>query len=261
LRSALIHSNNIVSIKLLQATGIERVRKLAKRMGIRSPLAANLSIALGSSEMSLLELTAAYGVFATGGNYREPVFVTKVIDGSGRVLEQGIQQPQSVLHEELAFQVTHLLQGVVAEGTGRRVSELGIPAAGKTGSTDQNMDAWFIGYTPELVTGVWVGYDQKISLGSKETGSQAAAPIWLSFMQQIRDSLSGRDFTVPEGIIFMPMNSRTGRIMWFAEQEGDTAGFAWAAFRRNNLPWRQPLAEVPVITDENARDMIPPAGF
>jgi penicillin-binding protein 1A len=238
LRNGLIHSNNVISVRLLQATGIEPVRKLTARMGIRSPLAANLSIALGSSEVSLLELTAAYGVFASGGYYQEPVFVTKIVDASGRVLEESQSQPQLAVHEDLAFQVTHLLKGVITEGTGRRVRDLGIPAAGKTGTTDQNMDAWFIGYTPELIAGVWVGYDQKLSLGSRETGSQAAAPIWLAFMQKIRGTLSGRDFSVPEGITFIPMNSRTGELVGSLEAE-EGNGIAWAAFRKKNIPWRQ----------------------
>jgi penicillin-binding protein 1A len=245
LRNGLIHSNNVISVRLLQATGIGPVRKLAGRMGIRSPLAANLSIALGSSEVSLLELTAAYSVFATGGQYQEPIFVTRILDASGRVLEENHSQPQLVVHEDIAFQVTHLLQGVITEGTGRRVRELGIPAAGKTGTTDQNMDAWFVGYTPELITGVWVGYDQKLSLGSKETGSQAAAPIWLAFMQQIRGTLAGRDFSVPEGITFIPMNSRTGELVGPSGLE-ENNGIAWAAFRKKNIPWRQ-AAKVPVI--------------
>jgi penicillin-binding protein 1A len=118
------------------------------------------------------------------------------------------------------------------------VRELGIPVAGKTGTTDNNMDAWFVGYTPELVAGVWMGYDQKLSLGSKETGSQAAAPIWLSFMQQIRGTVSGRDFSVPEGITFIPMNSRTGDLVGSLESEGGS-GITWAAFRKKNIPWRQ----------------------
>jgi penicillin-binding protein 1A len=239
LRNGLIQSNNIVTIKLLQTTGITPVAALAKRMGIISPLTGDLSMALGSSEVSLLELTTAYSVFANGGNFQEPIFITRIEDASGRILEETRPNPQPVLDEALAFQVTHLLQGVIAEGTGRRVRALGIPAAGKTGTTDQNMDAWFVGYTPELTAGVWVGYDQKISLGRMETGSQAAAPIWLSFMQRIqKDSLSGRDFPVPDGITFIPVNSRTGELAGQPELRR-SAEITWTAFRKENLPWRR----------------------
>ncbi|MEJ2032942.1 MAG: penicillin-binding transpeptidase domain-containing protein, partial [Deltaproteobacteria bacterium] len=234
LRAALIHSNNIVTIKLLRAVGVEPVAALASRLGIRSPLAANLSLALGSSDVSLLELTAAYSAFGNGGNRVKPIFIRRITDAAGRVLEENQPRLRSVLDENLAFQITHLLKGVIAEGTGRKARGLGIPAAGKTGTTDGNMDAWFVGYTPELAAGVWVGYDQKASLGKRETGGRAAAPIWLAFMEGIKDTLSGRDFPVPPGITFVRMNKETGELSGQLEP-GDRNEITWEAFRKETL--------------------------
>lgn len=208
LRNALIHSNNIVTIKLLQAIGTAPTIKTAHDMGITSPLTPNLSLALGSSEVSLMELTAAYAVFADSGQYRAPALIDKIIDRNGKVLEQPNSKPRQVLDARVAYQVTYLLKGVIEEGTGTKAK--GIPfSAGKTGTTDQDIDAWFIGYTPRLVTGVWMGYDKLQSLGKKETGGQAAAPTWLAFMSAAADYQASTDFTVPAGISFIPAANET----------------------------------------------------
>lgn len=205
LRNALIHSNNIVTIKLLQAVGTTPTIKLAHEMGINSPLTPNLSLALGSSVVSLMELTSAYGVFADNGQYLTPTLIDRIVDHNGKVLEQHSNKPRQVLDERVAYQITYLLKGVIEEGTGKKAK--GIPySAGKTGTTDQNIDAWFIGYTPRLVTGVWMGYDKLQPLGKKETGGQATAPTWLTFMSGASDYQASQDFTVPEGITFVPIN-------------------------------------------------------
>lgn len=204
LRNALIHSNNIVTIKLLQAVGTKPIIKLAQEMGINSPLTPNLSLALGSSVVSLVELTSAYGVFANSGQHQNPRFVDSIIDRNGKILENGASTPRQALDERVAYQITYLLKGVIAEGTGKKAQ--GIPfSAGKTGTTDDNIDAWFIGYTPRIVTGVWMGYDKLQSLGKKETGGQAAAPTWLAFMSQAPEYQAANDFKVPEGIAFIPI--------------------------------------------------------
>jgi penicillin-binding protein 1A len=182
LRDGLIHSRNIVTIRLLQETGIKPTTALARELGIRSPLTSNLSLALGSSEVSLLELTAAYAAFGNGGKAVRPLFIEKIIARDGKVLEQNKPQLKAAITNRIAYQITLMLQGVIEEGTGRAAKGLQVAAAGKTGTTDHNRDAWFIGYTPTLVTGVWVGHDQKRSLGRGETGGRAAAPIWLDFM-------------------------------------------------------------------------------
>ena len=209
LRNALIHSNNIVTIKLLQSIGTTPTIKLAHDMGIASELTPNLSLALGSSVVSLIELTAAYSVFADSGQYRAPSLIEKIVARNGKVLEQLSSKPRKVLDERVAYQITYLLKGVIEEGTGKKAK--GIPfSAGKTGTTDQNIDAWFIGYTPRLVTGVWVGYDKLQTLGKKETGGQAAAPTWLTFMTGATDYKATNDFKVPEGITFVPIASGAG---------------------------------------------------
>jgi penicillin-binding protein 1A len=234
LRTALVTSNNIVTVKLLQAVGVKPVAALAGRLGIGSPLTSNLSLALGVSDVSLLELTAAYSGFANGGRRVEPIFISRIIDDAGRVLEENLPRLEPALDEGVAFQVTNLLKGVIEEGTGRNARGLGIPAAGKTGTTNGYMDAWFVGYTPELAAGVWMGYDQKTSLGDKETGGRAAVPIWLAFMEGIRDTLSGRDFQAPAGITFARMNRTTGELSGELEP-GDDNELAWEAFRKESL--------------------------
>ena len=229
LRNGLVHSRNIVAIKLLQQTGIPETIAMAKTLGIDSPLKANLSLALGASEVSLLELTNAYSVFASGGTYTPPIFIKKIIDRDGTILETNAPSPKRVITEESAFQITYLLKSVIQEGTGKKAR--GIPfSAGKTGTTDHNMDAWFIGYTPSIVTGVWVGHDRHISLGRGETGGQAAAPIWLAFMKETLQKWSTKDFEPPAGITFIPIDKETGDFEYM-----DTQNALWEAFAKGNL--------------------------
>jgi len=204
LRNALIHSNNIVTIKLLQAVGTTPTIKLAHELGVTSTLTPNLSLALGSSVVSLMELTTAYSVFANNGQYQAPNLIERIVDRNGKVLEQLTPAPRPALDPRVAYQITYLLKGVIEEGTGKKAK--GIPyAAGKTGTTDQNIDAWFIGYTPRLATGIWMGYDKLQPLGKKETGGQATAPVWHTFMAAASDYLASNDFSVPPGITFVPI--------------------------------------------------------
>ena len=186
LEEALIHSRNVVAVKLLREVGVGRVVKLAGQLGIRSPLARDLSLALGSAGLSLLELTSAYTAFGNQGRYAEPVFVSRVLDWDGSVLEEKKTAARPVLSRKTAEQLTGMLQGVIRRGTGQLADGLGVPAAGKTGTTDDNVDAWFIGYTEGMTVGVWVGYDQERTLGRDRTGGRVAAPIWLDFMKRIR---------------------------------------------------------------------------
>lgn len=210
LRTALTNSMNVVTVKILQEIGVDYAVEYAANLGITSSLAHNLSIALGSSGVSLLEIVRAYSVFCNRGNLVEPIFVTRIEDRNGRVLEKHIGRPRKVMDEGTAYLITSLLQSVVSEGTGRRVKALKRPVAGKTGTTNDLFDAWFVGYTPEFVTGTWVGFDQEASLGKGETGSRAASPIWLGYMQRIMDGRPVRDFNTPEGIIFAKIDSETG---------------------------------------------------
>lgn len=206
LRSALAHSLNSVAVRLVDRIGVDRVIQQARKLGIESPLDKNLSLALGSSSVSLLEMVRAYGVFANGGNLVEPLFITKVTDRDGKVLEENEPKSKEVISPEVAYVLTDMLKNVVQSGTGRAAAKLDRPVAGKTGTTSEFRDGWFIGYTPELITGVWVGYDDYRTLGEKETGARTALPIWLSFMNEAIQEGGSDDFPVPEGIGWLEVN-------------------------------------------------------
>jgi penicillin-binding protein 1A len=210
LRDALAKSRNVVTIKILRDIGIEYAREYAAKLGITSELSKDLSIALGSSGVSLLELTNAYSVFSNQGYHVEPVFITKIEDRDGNVIEEIVPERTKVIEKTSAYLMTHLLEGVVQYGTGWRAKALGRPAAGKTGTTNNLYDAWFMGYTPELITGVWVGFDDEAPLGKSETGSRAASPIWLGFMKKVLDGKPVKVFPVPEGVVFSKIDAETG---------------------------------------------------
>jgi penicillin-binding protein 1A len=210
LRKALAKSRNLVTIKILQDIGVDYAIEYANKLGIESNLSRDLSIALGSSGISLLELLRAYSVFANQGYLVEPVFILKVVDRNGNVLEEVAPQKQKVIEKNTAYIMTNLLEGVVQHGTGHRVKALKRPAAGKTGTTNNLFDAWFVGYTPEYITGVWVGLDEEAPMGQGETGSRAASPIWLGFMQRVLDGKPVQVFQAPEGIEFAKIDADTG---------------------------------------------------
>jgi len=220
LRNALTHSINIVTVKIAQEVGVDYIKDYAQKLGISSPLHNNLSMALGSSSISLYELTKAYSVFANQGNLFKPIFVKKILDRNGNLLEENLPlsyfeefpKQEQIITPQTAFLITYLLEGVVQHGTGWRARSLGRPVAAKTGTTDQFMDAWFIGYTPELITGVWVGFDEERSLGENETGARAASPIWVAFMSRILKDKPKKDFPIPEGIEFMKIDPKTGQV-------------------------------------------------
>ena len=210
LRTALAKSRNLVTIKILQDIGIDYAIEYAAKLGIESDLSRDLSIALGSSGISLLELLRAYSVFANQGYLVEPVFVLKVVDRNGDVLEEMAPERKKVIEKNTAYIMTSLLEGVVKYGTGRRIKALKRPAAGKTGTTNNLFDAWFVGYTPEYITGVWVGLDEEAPMGHGETGSRAASPIWLGFMQRALEGKPVKVFQAPEGVEFAKIDADTG---------------------------------------------------
>jgi len=206
LRSALAHSLNSVAVRLAQRVGLERVIQQARKLGIESPLEKNLSLALGSASVSLLEMVRAFGVFAGGGNLAEPLFILKVTDRYGNVLEESEPTSKAVLSPEIAYVLTDMLKNVVQSGTARAAAKLGPNVAGKTGTTSDFRDGWFIGYTPKFIAGVWVGYDDHRPLGDKETGANTALPIWLNFMSGAGQGNSAAEFPVPEGISWLDVN-------------------------------------------------------
>lgn len=211
-RDALTHSRNVISIKILKDIGIGYALEYAQKLGIQSPLARDLSIALGSSAVSLIELTDVFSVFANQGKKAEPLFVKNITDKSGNVIEENASISQDVISPQTAYIMTSLLQGVIQEGTGQRAKALGRPAAGKTGTTNMLNDAWFIGFTPDIVAGAWIGYDDERPLGHAETGARAALPIWLYFMQKAVEGTPVKDFPVPEDIVFAKVDAKTGKL-------------------------------------------------
>ena len=209
-REALVKSRNVVTIKILQDIGIPYAIDYARKLGITSEINQDLSIALGSSGVSLLEIVNAYSVFSNLGYLIEPVFITKIYDRDGNLLETSKLIRKKVIDMNTAYIMTNILESVVQSGTGRRVKALKRPVAGKTGTTNNLFDAWFLGYTPRYTTGVWVGFDQEASMGKGETGSRTASPIWLDFMQKTLEGKPARTFTVPEGIVFAKIDAKTG---------------------------------------------------
>ena len=210
LRQALAKSRNVVTVKILKDIGIDYAIDYARKVGIQSHLNRDLSIALGSSGVSLLEIVNAYSVFANRGYRVNPIFITRITDRDGHVLEENRSEREKVIEETTAYIISSLLESVVKSGTGQRVRALDRPVAGKTGTTNNLYDAWFVGYTPDIITGVWVGFDEEGSLGRGETGSRAASPIWLGFMQRVMADRPVKVFEVPEGIVFSRIDAETG---------------------------------------------------
>ncbi len=210
LRKALAASRNVITIKILQDIGIDYVINYASQLGVSANMNRDLSIALGSSGISLLEMLKSYSAFANQGYLIDPIFITKIVDRNGKVLEEATPERRRVIEKSTAYILTSLLESVVKNGTGRRVKALGRPVAGKTGTTNNLYDAWFVGYTPRYITGTWVGFDQERSLGEGETGSRAASPIWLRFMQRALKNKPVRVFQVPEGVVFSKIDAETG---------------------------------------------------
>jgi penicillin-binding protein 1A len=257
LREALARSVNNATVHLFRDVGVDYVIDYAKRLGIESPLERNLSLALGSSVVSLLELTRTYAVFGHAGHRVTPVFIRRVEGRDGEVLLETVElrvdpnaapasdeptpeeaglapvaaafedegeavpaeaapaapaSPDQILTPEEAYLVTDLLRAVVIDphGTGGRLRELGRPVVGKTGTTNDQADAWFIGFSPDVATGVWVGHDVARFLGPGETGARAAAPIWIDYMRAALADRPVRDFPVPEAIVFARIDRKTG---------------------------------------------------
>ena len=214
LRYALENSINIPAVKLLKKVGTSLVASYARRMGIHTPIGQNLSMALGTSEVTLLELASAYGVFANQGIRNDPLYILKVEDRNGNVLERNSPHPVEVLSEETAAVMTSMLQDVVDHGTGypARLRGFTNPAAGKTGTMDDYMDAWFVGYIPSLVAGAWVGFDEKRTIGNGMTGARAALPAWTDFMMGATRGRPVENFEPPSGSLTRLICAESGML-------------------------------------------------
>ena len=206
LQQAIEESVNVVTVKIQERVGLNHTIQVARRFGISSPLDVNLSLALGTSDLTLIELTSAYGALANQGQWLPPTTVRYVTDAQGKLLEEHLPEPREAVPPEMAYVITHMLKGVVERGTGQAAKALGRPVAAKTGTTNDYSNAWFIGYTPRLATGVWVGYDRPRSLGKDETGSRVAVPIWTTFMGRVLGDSSKEDFPMPDKVVVVPVD-------------------------------------------------------
>jgi penicillin-binding protein 1A len=230
-RRALMLSRNIVTVKIIMDIGPDYVVDYAKRLGITSPLDPVPSLALGSVGVSLIELTGVYCVFNNQGKRVEPIFITKIVDRDGKVLEENFPRSEPVISPATAYIMTSLMESVVQSGTGTRVKAIGRPCAGKTGTTDEYVDAWFMGYIPQLTSGVWVGFDDEKTIGRYETGAKAAAPIWLDYMEDAVKGMPVESFSIPEGVVFERVDPETG-----GATEDENMGSVVECFKADSLP-------------------------
>lgn len=210
LRTALERSLNAASVDLLQRLGYQPVIDTAHRLGITTELKPYPSLALGTFDVSLLEMISAYGVFDNRGILAAPHLIRRVRDREGGVLWEQASHLSDVLSPQISFQITNLLEGVTTRGTARRALRLGRPSAGKTGTTDDFRDAWFIGYVPGLAAGAWVGFDLPSSLGNGESGGRTALPVWIDFMGTVLRDIPAEQFPVPEGIDLVEIDPESG---------------------------------------------------
>jgi penicillin-binding protein 1A len=211
LRRALEHSRNIPAVRLMDALGPKQVIGYARRFGLSAPLPPYLSVAIGSAEETLLEMTSAYSVFPNQGVRMNPYSILKVTDREGNVLEENRPEPKDAIRADTAFVMVNLLRGVVLRGTAARAGSISWPIAGKTGTTDDYTDAWFIGFDPDITIGVWVGYDQKKTLGRGMEGARAALPIWMDIMKAyIGDRKDPPKFEPPSNIVFVSVDKDSG---------------------------------------------------
>lgn len=211
LRTALALSINTCAIQTIMQVTPKKVIQAARKLGITTPMSNSLALALGSSDVTLQEMVSAYSTFASGGVKTTPYVITKITDKDGRILEQNLPRQKEVLSPQICFVMTNMLKSVVERGSGWHARYLNRPCAGKTGTTNEGSDVWFIGYTPQLAAGVWVGYDDRsISLGERVTGGNLACPIWTKFM---KEALAGKpivDFSQPDNIDWALIDPQTG---------------------------------------------------
>ena len=210
-RRALEHSRNVPTIRLMDALGPKQVIAYARRFGLTAPLPPYLPIALGAGEETLIEMTSAYSVFPNQGVRMTPYSVLKVTDREGNLLEENRPEPQDAIRADTAYVMISLLRGVVEHGTAVKAASLNWPIAGKTGTTDDFSDAWFVGFDPDITLGVWVGYDQKKPLGQGMSGAEAALPIWIDiFKTWMGDRKDPPRFEPPGNIVFVSIDKATG---------------------------------------------------
>jgi penicillin-binding protein 1A len=233
LRLGMEKSRNLMTVRMAQEIGMSKIRDYAKRFDINDSMPRVLAMALGAGETSLMRLTAAYAMLVNGGKRIEPVFIDRIQDRYGHTLyrhderacvgcnaEQWLGQAApdllderaQVISPQTAYQVVSMLEGVVKRGTGRRISSIGKPLAGKTGTTNDSRDAWFVGFSSDLAVGVYVGYDDNRSLGNGESGGRVAGPIFEDFMAEALKTMPTPPFRIPSGVSLVRINAVTGKL-------------------------------------------------
>lgn len=214
MRRALNKSINVAAVRVLLSIGPVSAISYAHRLGVKSDLANVYSLALGTCEVDLLELTNAYATLGSGGIRAEPIFVKEVVDRNGKVLEEAAVNREEVLSPQTSYMITNMLESVMNEGTGvgARLMQFNEPVAGKTGTTDEYTDGWFIGYTTELAVGVWTGFDTKKTMGPAMTGARTSLPLWTDIMKAYYRSGPAEPFPVPEGIVYRVICEDSGAL-------------------------------------------------
>ncbi|MDO9566629.1 MAG: PBP1A family penicillin-binding protein [Candidatus Desulfaltia sp.] len=245
LRTALAVSENIPAVRLIEMLGSDSVARFSRNLGIESPLSTDLSLALGTSETTLIELTSAYAVFPNSGERIEPFGATEVHDGNGRIVWQVKPQKRAVMSRAGAAIMTDMLSTVIQEGTGRKARVIERPVAGKTGTTNQYKDALFIGFSPSIATGVWVGRDVNKTLGDLETGSMAALPIWIEFMTQSLADSPFQYFDIPDDVIKVRIDPVTG-----LRASDNSTHTATALFKKGTEPTQ---SKIPFFNIQNSK--------
>lgn len=221
LLEALAKSRNLATVRLLNEIGVDTAIRMARDLGIQSPIERNLSIALGSSGVTPLEMVTAYSTFAAGGQRPTPFFIREVQDAQGHVLERTEPKIVQAIAPETAFLTIRLMQEVLRPGgTGASAARLSPYLAGKTGTTNENTDAWFIGGSPDLIAAVWVGFDTPESLGGRQTAASVALPIWAQFFGRALSHVPAREFPAPAGITFARVDPATGKALPPGSGEG-----------------------------------------
>ena len=212
LRTALVKSKNLVTIRIAQKLGIRKIIDRAEAMGLESDFPADLSVSLGSAVVTLENLCEAYTAFARGGSYIKPRTVLSVHSAWGEEMFTSVPETVDAISPQTAYIMATLMKQVVQNGTGWRAKVLHRPVAGKTGTSNNEQDAWYMGYAPYLLTGVYVGFDELKPMGKWETGSRAASPIWVDYRKTVEEDYPYQDFTQPPGIVMVQVDGNTGKL-------------------------------------------------
>ena len=253
LRKGIEYSRNLMTVRIAQDLGLKKILKLSKELNIYEDIPELLSVSLGSAETTLIDITAAYASFANGGKKINPILINRIQDRRGKTIFNSDKREcvgcdrfsknkddipkiknnyKQIVSEETAYQISSILEGVVKRGTGKKLKDIGVTLAGKTGTTNNNFDAWFIGFSSNLVVGVYIGFDNPQSLGRYETGSKAALPIFKNFIKKALYKEDFKEFSIPKNIYFAPVNYHTGQKTTFNDPEAIIEAFKFDGVKK-----------------------------